>query len=80
VSKRLIEENSSVLGELASVTRNVDHIKTIVATQQSYARPSGMKELVQLATMIDDSLRMGESSFAKHKIEIVREYSERAAS
>ncbi len=74
VSKRLVEENAKMLGELASVTRNVDHIKTIVAMQQSYARPSGLKEPVQLANLIDDALRMGESSFAKHKIEIVRDY------
>ena len=37
VSRRLSEENAKVLDELASVNRHVDHIKTIVAMQQSYA-------------------------------------------
>src|SRR5262249_5797398 len=75
VSKRLSEENAKVLDELASVNRHVDHIKTIVAMQQSYARPSGIREPVVLSTVIDDALHMGESSFAKHGIEVVKDYS-----
>jgi C4-dicarboxylate-specific signal transduction histidine kinase len=74
VSKRLSEENAKVLEELGSVNRHVDHIKTIVAMQQSYARPSGFNEQVALSELIDDALRMGESSFAKHGIEIVKDY------
>jgi C4-dicarboxylate-specific signal transduction histidine kinase len=74
VSRRLSEENAKVLDELASVNRHVDHIKTIVAMQQSYARPSGVNEPIVIAALIDDALRMGESSFAKHGIEVVRDY------
>jgi signal transduction histidine kinase len=76
VSRRLSEENAKMLDELASVNRHVDHIKTIVAMQQSYARPSGIKELVSIGPLIDDALHMGESSFAKHGIEIVKDYSD----
>jgi C4-dicarboxylate-specific signal transduction histidine kinase len=74
VSRRLSEENAKVLDELASVNRHVDHIKTIVAMQQSYARPSGVNETIAIGTLIDDALRMGESSFAKHGIEVIRDY------
>ncbi len=75
VSKRLSEENAKVLDELASVNRHVDHIKTIVAMQQTYARPSGIKEPVIIASLIDDALHMGQSSFAKHGIDVVKDYS-----
>jgi signal transduction histidine kinase len=75
VSRRLSEENAKVLDELASVNRHVDHIKTIVAMQQSYARPSGVNEPIVVGSLIDDALRMGESSFAKHGIEVIRDYS-----
>ncbi|MBL0215966.1 MAG: HAMP domain-containing protein [Myxococcales bacterium] len=78
VSKRLAEDNASVLTELASVTRNVDHIKSIVAMQQSYARPSELDDAINLAGLVDDALRMGESSFAKHGIEIVKDYEDGA--
>lgn len=75
VTKRLTEEHAKVLDELASINRNVDHIKTIVAMQQSYARPGGLKEPVAIAELIDDALRMGESSFARHGIEVIKDYS-----
>ncbi len=74
VSKRLAEENANVLDELESVNRNVEHIKSIVAMQQAYARPSGVKEPVAIAALIDDALRLGESSFAKHGIDVIKDY------
>jgi signal transduction histidine kinase len=74
VSKRLSEENAKVLEELGSVNRHVDHIKTIVAMQQSYARPSGIIEPIALSELVDDALHMGEPSFARHGIEIVKDY------
>ncbi|CAN5133852.1 hypothetical protein BH11MYX1_BH11MYX1_36910 [soil metagenome] len=74
VSKRLVDENATMLAELDSVARNVDHIKAIVAMQQSYSRPNGISEPVVIGELIDDALRMGESSFAKHGIEVVKDY------
>jgi signal transduction histidine kinase len=74
VSRRLSEENAKVLEELGSVNRHVDHIKTIVAMQQSYARPSGVLESIMLSELVDDALHMGESSFVRHGIEIVKDY------
>jgi C4-dicarboxylate-specific signal transduction histidine kinase len=78
VSKKLVEENTQVLGELKSITRNVDHIKAIVQMQQTYARPSGVLEPVRVHELVDDALRMGESSFAKHGIEVVKDYGDGA--
>jgi signal transduction histidine kinase len=74
VSKRLSEENAKMLEELGSVNRHVDHIKTIVAMQQSYARPSGIIEQIALSELVDDALHMGEPSFVRHGIEIVKDY------
>ena len=76
LSARLSEENTQVLAELASVASNVDHIKTIIATQQSYAHTSGATEVVEIAEVIDDALRMGEVSFSRHGIDIVKDYDE----
>jgi signal transduction histidine kinase len=74
VAKRLAEENARMLDELAMVNRHVDHIKNIVAMQQSYARPTGLHEPVAIGALLDDALRMGEASFAKHGIEVIRDY------
>ncbi|MEO7730908.1 MAG: ATP-binding protein [Kofleriaceae bacterium] len=74
VSRRLSEENAKVLEELGSVARHVDHIKAIVAMQQSYAQPSGVMGPVVIGALIDDALHMGESSFARHGIEVIKDY------
>ncbi|MDQ3368557.1 MAG: ATP-binding protein [Myxococcota bacterium] len=76
LATRLGAEQAALLAELASVTSNVDHIKTIIATQQSYAQRSDMTEVVEIATLIDDALRMGEVSFSRHGIEVCKEYDE----
>lgn len=74
LSVRLAEENTQVLAELASVASNVDHIKTIIATQQSYAHTSDLTEMVKITDVIDDALRMSEVSFSRHGIEVVKDY------
>ncbi len=74
ISKHLAEENAAILRELSSVADNVEHIKTIVMTQQSYARLTGHRESVKLAELLDDALRMAESSFARHDIHLTKEY------
>jgi signal transduction histidine kinase len=74
VSKHLAEENARMLDELDSVNRNVEHIKSIVAMQQSYARPTGLREPVALAELIDDALNMGDLSLARQGIEVITDY------
>ena len=74
VAQRLVEENALVRSELASVATNVDHIKAIVATQQSYAQVAGVTEPVELASLLDDALHLSEASFARHKVELVKDY------
>jgi signal transduction histidine kinase len=74
VSRQLGEEQTRILAELIAVNRNVDHIKTIVAMQQSYARPYGVHEPIDLGALIDDALQLGEPSFVRHGIEVVKDY------
>ncbi|HWM88852.1 MAG TPA: ATP-binding protein [Kofleriaceae bacterium] len=74
VSQHLAEENAQLLAELDSAAQNVEHIKTIVAMQQSYARMTAYREQLDMAALLDDALRMAEGSFARHGIELVKDY------
>jgi PAS domain S-box-containing protein len=74
LAEKLLAEQTSMLGETSSLRRNVEHIKEIVAMQQSYARACGVLETIQVADLLDDVLRMNEGSFARHNLEIVRDY------
>src|SRR6202041_3915968 len=62
--------------EFDSLTKSIDHIKEIVATQQSYSGVSSVIEPVQVKDLLEDALRMNAGSIAHHQIDIVREFAE----
>jgi ligand-binding sensor domain-containing protein/signal transduction histidine kinase len=72
----LAQEKQGVADELDSLTRSVDHIKEIVATQQSYSGAISVSEAVQVKDLLEDALRMNAGSFANHQINIVKEFAE----
>jgi two-component system, NtrC family, sensor kinase len=74
LATHLTDERVDVVKELDQLTSKVEHIKAIVATQQSYAGISGMIEEVDLSTMLDDALRLNATAFERHRIQVIREY------
>jgi len=56
------------------VAAEVEHIKEIVAMQQSYATFGGVKELIDVVHLVEDSLRLNEGAFSRHRVEIIREF------
>jgi PAS domain S-box-containing protein len=76
LAQHLAEEQAEVLKELQSLSGNVEHIKEIVAVQQSYYKVSGVVELLPVAELVEDALRMNAATLARHDVQIVREYAE----
>jgi PAS domain S-box-containing protein len=74
LSEHLLAEQETNLRELASLRRNVEHIKEIVAMQQNYATFGGVKEMVNVADLVEDSLRLNEGAFSRHDVEVIREF------
>jgi len=74
ISKHLTVDREAMLGELESLRRNVDHIKEIVAMQQSFAVFGGVKEIVNPLHLVEDSLRVNEAALNRHAVEVVREF------
>ena len=72
----LQKERETVQREVDALTKNVEHIKKIVAMQQSYAKVSGVIENVNPVELIEDSLRMHEAAFQRHAVKVVRDYSD----
>ena len=75
-SQHLLETEQKMLAETGSLTAHIEHIKTIVATQQSYTRISGMVEPMDINALLDDAIRLNVSSFERHRIHVVREYAD----
>jgi len=69
----LVAERDAAIEELAVLRGNVEHIKEIVAMQQSYARLGGVTDMVDICTLVEDSLRMNEGAISRHGITLVRD-------
>jgi C4-dicarboxylate-specific signal transduction histidine kinase len=74
LSEHLTAEHSAMFQEIHLLRKNIEHIKEIVAMQQSYARVSGLIETVDITGLVEDSLRMNSAAIERHKIELVREF------
>jgi len=58
------------------LTKSIDHIKEIVAAQQSYSGASSLAETVQVPQLIEDALRMNASFLAARQVTVVKEFAE----
>jgi C4-dicarboxylate-specific signal transduction histidine kinase len=76
VTERLEREHVTLQAEHDQLSRNVEHIKEIVAMQQNYARVSGFLEQVSIAKLLDDALQMNTAGLTRHGIQIIRHYSD----
>lgn len=72
----LAAEKQSIVQELDSLTKSIDHIKDIVATQQSYSGASSVTEAVQIKDLMEDALRMNTASIARHKITVLKDFAD----
>jgi PAS domain S-box-containing protein len=70
----LENERNDTLREIESLRKNVEHIKDIVAMQQSYAKVSGVAEKIAVADLVEDAIRMNAGALTRHDISLVRDY------
>lgn len=75
----LAEEHRDMTSEVDRLVKSVEHVKDIVATQQSHAGGSHVVEAVEPAELAEEALRMQGSSLARHQVEVVRDYAPMAA-
>jgi len=75
LSEYLIADQAGIVSELNSLRQNVEHIKEIVAMQQNYAVVGGVKEVINVIQLVEDSMRINEGALNRHRVEVVREFS-----
>jgi PAS domain S-box-containing protein len=54
----LTHERTTVMGELRSLRKNIDHIKAIVGVQQAHARVSGVAESLAPSVVLEDAIAL----------------------
>ncbi|MDR6916264.1 signal transduction histidine kinase [Pseudomonas sp. 3296] len=69
-------EQQGMTDELAQLSKSVDHIKDIVATQQSYAGANSLLEPLHISELLEDALRMNSGALTRHHVRVIKEYGE----
>lgn len=66
-------EQDELLGELGSLAKNLEHVKSIIQAQQSYTQVSVVKEMTSLTQLADNALTMVNPEFERYEITVNRE-------
>ncbi len=74
LARHFSEDRAHLLKEIEMLQKNVDHIKEIVAMQQTYATMVGVIEPLQAATLMEDALRMNSAALVRHDVRVVRDF------
>ncbi len=74
LNQQLVDERVAIGQELENLRKNVEHIKEIVSMQQSYAKVGGLTELVDIAEVVEDAVRINFGTLSRHDLVVEREY------
>jgi two-component system, NtrC family, sensor kinase len=76
LAKQLLKEREVLLQEIESLRKGVEHIKGVIAMQQSYAHASSMVEDVPLAELVNEALVMNGSVLLNSGVSVARDFAE----
>lgn len=74
LGEHLTEERAKLLTEVGDLAGNIEHIKTIVAMQQNYARVAGVEETVALGDLVESAIRMHAAAYVRHGVTLTRDF------
>jgi signal transduction histidine kinase len=72
----LSAERDELIVEMTSVGEHIEHIKEIVAMQQTYAKVFGVLEPVSPVSLVQDALRMNAAAFERHHVQVIQNFEE----
>jgi PAS domain S-box-containing protein len=70
-----VAENTELLEEVDQLGRNIEHIKEVVAMQQSYAKVSGVFENLPAHRLVEDAISMNIGAFERHGVKVQHHFS-----
>ena len=76
VVERLEDEQASAQEEIQKLSEHVNHVKVVVAMQQSFAGVSGLEEPVCLFKLFADAELLLSNSIYRHEIELILDFEE----
>jgi PAS domain S-box-containing protein len=76
LAEHFASEQVLLLKELGQLLQHIEHIKQIVAMQQSYAKVAGVVESISPSQLVDDALHINGAALLRHDIKVRREFDE----
>ena len=76
VSKHLIDEQADIVSKLRVLAENVEHVKEIISSQQSYAKISGVEIRASIAKLVEDAIQINRAGLERHGTQLIREFEE----
>lgn len=70
VADLLVAEHETLLREMQAINQSIEHIATIVSSQQQYARGSVARDAFYPADLIEDVLRLNATSLERHGVAV----------
>jgi predicted ATPase/signal transduction histidine kinase len=74
LGRALSAEKSAILAQIDQLSGHLEHMKKIIAAQQSYAKINGMTEVCTLEEIAETALQISEGVLRNGSIEVVRSY------
>jgi C4-dicarboxylate-specific signal transduction histidine kinase len=76
VSKCLNNKQADVMSRLRVLADNVEHIKDLISTQQSYAKVSGVQVQTSIVKLVEDAIQINGAGLQRHGARLIREFEE----
>lgn len=70
LSEHFGHEQTALLQELEQLLKHIEHIKQIVAMQQSYAKVAGVIETVNPTQLVDDAIHINGAALTRHEVQV----------
>ena len=74
LSRRLVREQQDLQAEVESLSKYIEHIKVIVAMQQSHAKVGGVLEALEPKELMEDAIAINSITYERHHIQLDRDY------
>src|SRR5581483_1005309 len=72
----LERDKSAALDEIKALMRNLEHIRSVVTSQQAHVKAGGAAETFEVNELIDDAIKLSPVSRAGEAITVVRQLDE----
>jgi predicted ATPase/signal transduction histidine kinase/tRNA A-37 threonylcarbamoyl transferase component Bud32 len=74
LGEALTDEKGAILRNIDQLAEHIEHMKKIIAAQQSYAKRGGMTEVCTLEEIAEAALAINEVGLRSSSIEVIRSY------